>query len=110
MSIGIKGKLIEATYENKILSGIFVDENGNQYSIINATAIPPTSTYKGGLFLFKKDQANEAQDYLDDFCLSIAVANCDKLNRALTGTDFTNQLDSSIFLKDTENINTNNQQ
>ena len=106
MGIGIKGRLIEATYKNKRLNGTFEDELGNRYSIKNAIVVPPNDKDKRRVFIFRKDVTNEEQNYLDDICLSITVVNNSNPNSELTGLDFINQIDSSLFLKDEEDTNT----
>lgn len=106
MAKGIKGRLIEATYKNKMLNGTFEDELGNLYSIKNATVVPPDDEDNRRLFIFRKGGTDEERNCLDEFCLSITIVNNDKRNSKLTGLDFINQIDSLLFLKDEEDANT----
>ena len=102
MGTGIKGKLIEATYRNSSLNGTFEDEVGNHYSIENAVVVPTKDGDNRRVFIFRKHETNEEQSYLDDICLSVTIINSNKSNSQLTGSDFINQIDSLLFLKDEE--------
>lgn len=101
MSQEIIGIVTKAIYKDCLLTGIFKDDKGKEYEIINARGnVCEQLVGNKRLITFYKDKDNPTQDYLEDPCLSIKLENINPCTWKLDGSDFINQADTFIFLKD----------